>query len=142
MDQFTDIATARDAAQRGFYRNLGDIGDEAAQLLEPLFRTGAGPVDAVVRFPEIVFARPKEVPKSILPLAAGLADLAHREGWHSDGNRAGRMAAISKALRRRSGEKAPAGAPWPGAKSDPAPMPEYAPPPTDAATEGEEGPGE
>ena len=136
MRTFASVAAAADEVDRFFLRNEESLPEHVRDKIEPLTRRGSSPVDLIVVFTESVYANQKAVPKEAIELAAGLADLIDQDGYHGRLN--DRATAMSKALRRESGEKAGA-AGWPKKEDDPEPnkdfVPAPPPPPAPAADE-------
>lgn len=136
MRIFEGPADAADAARVYFIRN-GDAWPEHMRAqVEPYTKSGMSPLDLMVRFTESVYANRDQVDQEAVEIAAGLAGFIDERGYHGRLN--GRATAMTAALRRDSGETAPAGRKWPAASTDPDPAPEYGPPPVnDEPAEGD-----
>lgn len=134
MRVFTGIAEAADAATDAFNDYRADLPAHLVDKVRPHTRTGSSPVDLIVHFTEAVYANSggrrakgeKDLPKEVLEVAAGTANLINLDGYH--GRLDDRAAAMSFALRRDSGEKAGEGRAWPEKDEDPAPKADYAKP--------------
>lgn len=122
MRQYNGIADAADAARLFFLVNQDSLPEHVREKLTPVSGTGASPVDLIVNFVESAYANAEAFGKEGQEIAAGLASLIDREGFH--GRLDGRAAAMSLALRRVSGEKAPNGG-WPAKADDPEPKADF-----------------
>lgn len=127
MTTYEGIADAADAARSFFYQNQGSLPAHVRDRIEPHVRTGSSPVDLITAFARSVYANREAVGPEGMVVAAGLAELINREGYH--GRLDERAAGMRKALLRDAGEKAATGSPWPKKEADPAPDQEYLPPP-------------
>lgn len=102
-----------------------DVREKILDLLEP----GKSISFAVSESAELIYARQKELSKKVISLGAQMAVTAsyNRINNFADDN-GKRGAAITSALRRASGEKAPVGMSWPDKEQDPEPKVTYLPP--------------
>lgn len=102
-----------------------DMREEILKLLEP----GKSISFAVSEAAEMIYARQKELDKDVIALGAELAMNASYNrvnNFADDDGKRGK--AITEALRRASGEKAPDGVKWPLKDDDPDPKQVYLPP--------------
>lgn len=125
MKLYSGIAEAADAARSFFYINQTVLPPIVAEKLATQVGTGGSPVDLLVAFVESSYANREDVPPEMLEIAAGLGLIIIQFGFHGGLN--GRAEAIVQALRRDSGEQAPAGNVWPDPETDPDPDARYLP---------------
>jgi len=125
MKLYTGIAEAADAARSYFYVNRESLPAGVADKLQTQVGTGSSPVDLIVAFTEATYANRVDVDPEMMEIAAGLGVIIVQFGFH--GSLDGRAEAIVAALRRDSGEEAPAGITWPDPADDPAPSDRYKP---------------
>lgn len=112
-------------AARALYEYLllnPDEIDEPSRLqLLGLLGPGTSIAQAIADAAEIFFARKSDFPKAAAKVGAMLASTAtyhNINNFAADGGKRGN--AISAALRRHGGEKAPVGTSWPAKEDDPA----------------------
>ncbi len=112
------VADAADRVRELFFTQKAKFPDHVVEKLTPILKTGSSPVDMIVAFTRAVQANTADVPKEALELAAATANMIDADNYH--GRLDGNALAISKALRRESGEKAPGTSKWPKKEDDPA----------------------
>lgn len=144
MKLYSGIAEAADAMRAFFYVNQAALPEGVRERLQGAVGTGSSPIDLAVAFVEFAYANRADVPVQMLEIAAGVGLIIVQFGFH--GSLDGRADGIVAALRRDSGEDAPAGVEWPDPESDPAvndryrePEPASAPAPVPAPVEQPEG---
>jgi hypothetical protein len=102
-----------------------DMREHILRLLEP----GRSPSFAVSESAEMIYARQKELSREVLMLGAEMAITASHlriNNFADEGGKRGRD--IAEALRKASGEKAPAGMSWISKEEMPEPKNVYLPP--------------
>jgi hypothetical protein len=106
-----------------------DVQDKAWEMIRP----GGSMSFAVPHFAELIYARKDVKDKTAIKLAARCMALNAQTG--AEHTAEPRAVAVMNALRRRSGEKAPEGMPWPKAENDLNPLTQYDPDAVKAAAE-------
>lgn len=130
MITFGGVSDAVVQLNEYFGPNQAAIPEGVREMIRPLLGQTRSAVDAVVKVSEIVFANKEDpaLPPELLSLAAASAVVAEAFGFHGmdEGSRGSKL---SLALRRQSGEAAPAGVSWPPPEEDPEVRSEYVVPP-------------
>lgn len=109
--------------------NPDEIEEYPRRRMLDLLGPGRSIAQAISDSAEIFFAYKSKFPKAAAKVGAMLATTAtyhNINGFATDGGKRGN--AISAALRRHAGEKAPVGASWPAKEDDPVPLDVYLPP--------------
>ena len=124
---FEGPSPAADAARNWLIRNEDAIPEHVRDRLLGLTVSGTSPLPMMHTFIQAVYANRDAFPVEAIEIAAGLADLFDRSGYH--GKLEGKAIPMRDALRRDAGEEASAGSSWPDPEEDPEPLQQYLPPP-------------
>ena len=125
MQIYDGPAAAADAARNWLIIHEADIPEHLHDRLIGLTVSGTSPLPMMHGFIQAVYANRDDFSNEALEIAAGLADLFERSGYH--GKLGGKALAIRDALRRDAGEQPADGSSWPDPENDPEPSAAFYP---------------